>query len=236
MAKENEIVFTDYMGRIPQEYYPVPAKRMLPNWYKEMNPYVRGKREVITDTDLGNTSSTVKKCMPVFDALTAGYIIPLPCDVHVFNQDGYPAFSWPDYEIVAKHAPSQLGSHPTATGFPIPKFISTWIIKTPPGYSCLFVPPLHHDNVFKVLEGIVDTDTYHGSVEFPFQLKDMSWEGIIPAGTPMVQVIPFKRESWGHRVSNTPDEMNEQFYNFKRLRSVFFEAYKNKFWQKKEFN
>jgi hypothetical protein len=236
MAKENEIVFTDYMGRIPPEYYPVPAKRMLPNWYKEMNPYVRGKREVITDTSLGETSSTVKKCMPVFDALTAGYIIPLPCDVYVFNEGGYPAFKWPDYEVISKHAPSQVGNHPVATGFPTPKFISTWVIKTPPGYSCLFVPPLHHDNIFKILEGIVDTDTYHGSVEFPFQLKDMMWEGVVPAGTPMVQVIPFKREAWGHKVSNTPDEMNEHFYNFKRLRSVFFEAYKHKFWQKKEFN
>ena len=174
--------------------------------------------------------------MPVFDALTAGYIIPLPCDVYVFQENGVPAYKWPDQTFVGKHAASQLGNHPTATGFPPAKFINTWIVKTPPGYSCMFVPPMHHDNMFKVLEGVVDTDTYHGAVEFPFQLKDTSWEGLIPAGTPMVQVIPFKRESWSHEIINNEDEAESQFVVAKSLRAVFFEAYKNKFWHKKDFN
>lgn len=237
MAKEIKVTFTDYANSVPKEYYPVPAKKILPDWYKDMSSYIRGKKEIFTEEAAGVTSSTIKKCMPVFDALTAGYIIPLPCDVYVFQENGAPAFKWPDQiAYVGKHAASQLGGHPASTGFPPAKFINTWIIKTPPGYSCMFIPPMHHGNVFKVLEGIVDTDTYHGAVEFPFQLNDVSWEGLIPAGTPMVQVIPFKRESWSHEVINTAKEAESQFIVSKSLRSVFFEAYKNKFWHKKDFN
>jgi hypothetical protein len=235
MAKEIKVTFTDYTGAVPKEYHPVPAKKAIPDWYKDMNSYIRGKKEVITDPNGGNTSSTIKKCMPVFDALTAGYIIPLPCDIYVFQEDGAPAFKSPDTPYINKHSTFQLGNHPSATGFTPPKFINSWIVKTPPGYSCMFIPPMHHDNMFRVLEGVVDTDVYHGAVEFPFQLKDNSWEGIIPAGTPMVQVIPFKRESWIHEIKNTPQEAESHFVVARMLRSVFFEAYKNKFWQKKDF-
>lgn len=236
MAKEIKLTFTDYTGEVPKEYHPVPAKKVLPDWYKDMNSYITGKKEVVTDPNGGNTTSTIKKCMPVFDALTAGYIIPLPCDIYVYQEDGAPVFKWPDQAYISNHSASQIGNHPTATGFRPPKFTNTWIVKTPPGYSCMFVPPMHHDNVFKILEGVVDTDTYHGAVEFPFQLKDISWEGIIPAGTPMVQVIPFKRESWEHEIINTPEEATSHYVVARALRSVFFEAYKNKFWHKKDFN
>lgn len=236
MAKEIKVTFTDYTGGVPEEYYPVPAKKALPDWYKDMSSYIRGKKEVITGPNSGNTSGTVKKCMPVFDALTSGYIIPLPSDIYVYQEDGAPAFKCPDIQYVNKHSNAQLGTHPAATGFNAPKFINSWIVKTPPGYSCMFIPPMHHDNMFKVLEGVVDTDVYHGAVELPFQLKDISWEGIIPAGTPMVQVIPFKRESWTHEIVNTSKEAESHFVVSRILRSVFFEAYKRKFWQKKDYN
>jgi hypothetical protein len=236
MAKEIKVTFTDHTGEVPKEYYPVPAKKVIPDWYKDMNSYVRGKKEVVTDPADGDTSSTIKKCMPVFDALTAGYIIPTACDIYVYQEDGAPRFKWPSQKYLGSHSAEQIGNHPDATGFRAAKFVNTWIVKTPPGYSCMFIPPMHHDNMFKILEGVVDTDTYHAAVEFPFQLKNISWEGVIPAGTPMVQVIPFKRESWSHEVINTPEEAVSHYIAQKRLRSVFFEAYKNKFWHKKDFN
>jgi len=237
MAKEIKVTFTDFSGAIPKEYNPIPAKKVIPDWYKDMNSYLRGKKEVFTDTEMGATPSTIKKCMPVFDALSAGYIIPLPCDIYVYQENGIPEFRWPtQFSYIGKHPMSQVGEHPSSNGLPTPKFINTWIVKTPPGYSSLFIPPMHHDNMFKILEGVVDTDTYHAAVEFPFQLKDTSWEGIVPAGTPMVQVIPFKRDSWSHEVINNAEEAESQYIVSKMLRTVFFEAYKNKFWHKKDYN
>jgi hypothetical protein len=236
MAKELKMTFTDWTNTIPVEYHPIPAKKVLPAWYKDMNSYVRGKKEIFTGEGAAVTSSTIKKCMPVFDALTAGYMLLLPCDIYVYQDGGSPAFKCPDYNFMGTHSPVQIGAHPSSTGFAAPKFVNTWVIKTPPGYSCLFIPPLHHDNMFKILEGVVDTDTYQAAVELPFELKDTSWEGIIPAGTPMAQIIPFKRESWVHEVINTEKEAISQYVHARRLRAVFFEAYKNKFWHKKDFN
>jgi len=52
----------------------------------------------------------------------------------------------------------------------------------------------------------------------------------------MVQVIPFKRDSWSHEVINNAEEAESQYIVSKMLRTVFFEAYKNKFWHKKDYN
>ena len=48
---------------------------------------------------------------------------------------------------------------------------------------------------FKVLDGVVDTDTYYNNINFPFIWTGGSGEFVIPKGTPLVQVIPFRRES-----------------------------------------
>jgi hypothetical protein len=41
----------------------------------------------------------------------------------------------------------------------------------------------------------VDTDEYVNETNIPALLLDDDFEGIIEAGTPLVQVIPFKRDS-----------------------------------------
>lgn len=240
MSKKNIITFADYSGTIPEEYYPKPAKSFIPNWYKEANSFVGNKKvPVAREQDGGETASTIKKCMPVFDSLTAGYIIPLPNDVGITIEDGISVFRVPPARpFIDKHSEKQTQNHPDIKNpkQPSPKFVNTWVIKTPPGYSCLFVTPFHRDNLFKLFEAIVDTDTYNGAIEFPFELKEVGWEGIIPAGSPMVQIIPFKRESWNYEISDSNEDRGLQEKFYRSVRSVFFEAYKTKFWQKKEFN
>lgn len=74
------------------------------------------------------------------------------------------------------------------------------IIKTPPGYSCLFVSPLNNkDDRFEIISGIVDTDTYENFINFPIVIngdKYPNLETTIERGTPYVQIIPFKRDDW----------------------------------------
>ena len=55
--------------------HPVPANKAMPKWFKSLPPRVKN-----SDVDHGRT---VKKCIPVLDALSHGYIIPLWCDFHV---------------------------------------------------------------------------------------------------------------------------------------------------------
>jgi hypothetical protein len=116
-----------------------------------------------------------------------------------------------------------------------PKFNNPYGIKTPPGYSCLFIQPLHRESRFTIFPGIVDTDTYTSQVNFPFILNDENWEGIIPAGTPMAQVIPFKRESWTHSFGSEKEIKEERLVSQKR-KSMFINAYKKHFWNRKSYN
>jgi hypothetical protein len=74
------------------------------------------------------------------------------------------------------------------------KFHNYWAIRTPPGWSCLFVPPLNRPNgVFEAVAGIVDTDTYSAHIHFPFFPIGPDGIHIIEKGTPIIQVFPFRR-------------------------------------------
>lgn len=224
-----KIVFTDVLG-VDDVYAPVPASQVLPDWYKNTPEYTNGER-LVRD---GATPHTVKKCMPVFDAMTAGYVIPTPMDVQVTQRDGVPYYEWPQIGL-GFHPVEQAPEHPGKNGAPYPKWINPWATSTPRGYSCLFVPPMHNPNgIFTILSGVVDTDTYKAPVNFPFVLDDVTWEGLIPAGTPMVQVIPFKREAWKMSVGGDR-ERQEQVKAMSRLRSVWFNSYKRQFWTRKEY-
>ena len=226
-----KITFTDVTGAVAEQYFPSPASRVIPDWYKNTPEYVGGER-IIRD---GATPHTVKKCIPVFDAMTAGYVIRTYVDVQVTQRDGLPYYEWPSFGAISFHPVEQAPEHPGKNGAPYPKWSNPWAIRTPRGYSCLFIPPMHNPNgVFTVLPGVVDTDTYTAPVNFPFTLDDVAWEGLIPAGTPMVQVIPFRRDSW-NMVMGGDNELVSQGKVTNRLRSLWFNSYKRQFWTRKEY-
>jgi hypothetical protein len=213
---------------IEEEYYPQPASKLLPEWYKELNSYINNKKEPVGD---GQTSGTMKKCVPVFDAITAGYIITLPADVFVTQKDGEPYYEWSNYGLIAFHNVDQAPTHPNRNEHNLyPKFMNPWCIETSPGYSVLIVQPLHRESKFTILPGVVDTDAYVDKINFPFVLNDKTFEGLIPAGTPIAQIIPIKRENWKMEFSEI-DHISSK----RKLRSKMFDGYKNSFWHKKEY-
>ncbi len=73
--------------------------------------------------------------------------------------------------MVSNHGAHQVAGNPKE---PLPpcKFHNYWSIRTPPGWSCLFVPPLNRaGQPFECVAGIVDTDTYHAHIHFPPLLR-----------------------------------------------------------------
>lgn len=226
-----KITFTNISDYADLEV-PKPASRYIPEWYKEMQSYMNGKRQPMGN---GTNSATIKKCMPVFDAITSGYIIELPADVYVSQRDGEPWYEWSLFTMIQFHPVEQAPSHPKRNDMPqYPKFTNLWSIETPPGYSCLFVQPFHREAPFTILPGIVDTDSYTPPVNFPFVLNNRNFEGIIPKGTPIAQVIPFKRDSWQIDIGDKKN-FNKQFNVAHKINQTFFDAYKNLFWNKKEY-
>jgi len=225
------------MRFVPEEFYPKPAKNVLPEWYKDTENYMGNVKQ----PNIGQgTTKTIKQCMPVFDSLTSGYIIPLPCDIWVDNpvrEDGThkPLFSWANFDLIEYHSQKQAEFHPMNNGLDIPKIMSPWSIRTPKGYSCIFQQPFNRESPITILPGIVDTDHYFSPVNFPFVLTDETFHGLIPAGTPLVQVIPFRRENWTSEVSRSNRDIESADQNSIALHTRFFHSYKNQFWSRKSF-
>jgi hypothetical protein len=65
-------------------------------------------------------------------------------------------------------------------------------------------------------------------------INDPNFEGLIPKGTPIAQVIPFKREDWQMKIGSK-EELIEQNNITQKLQTKFFDRYKSMFWTKKEY-
>lgn len=218
---------------------PNPSSKHIPSWYKDMESYINSAK---VDNKENKINSTIKRCMPVFDAMSAGYIITLPVDVDVFIPEdetlwvqGKQHFKWSIINPIKFHPIEQAPTHPNRVKHnAYPKWINPWSIKTPEGYSTLFVQPMHRDSVFTIFPGVVDTDQYFAPIHFPMVINDPDFEGRIPKGTPIAQVIPFKRDIWELELGGIEDFKQQQNITNK-LNNRVFNKYKAIFRKNKEY-
>lgn len=232
-----EIIFTKTLN-IPDLYPPTPASKNMPEWYKNLDSY-GGFGKILDETNLPRT--TAKKCMPLFDSMSAGYLIYSHADIFVSqrvekNGELAPYYSWRQGPGVSFHEARQVLDYPNNVDnkFDYPKFINPWSIKTKKGYSCLFINPLHRDSVFTILPGMVDTDKYTAPVNLPFMLNDIKYEGLIPAGTPIAQIIPFKRDNWKMSFGKNKEVLESENVQ-KIIDSQYFDVYKRFFRSLKQY-
>ena len=215
-----------------EENFPSPAINNLPEAYKKM-PAFAGEKQLGPSDAL---NQTVKRCIPFLDALSAGYIIKTPADMWVELHEDKPYIRWAvDMKILDVHNSQQVPENMVPEYcYDIPfKLANHFGIQTPPGYSTLFVPILNvPNNPLISFSGVVDTDTFNIPVNFPFFLKK-GFIGKIPAGTPIAQLIPFKRENWKSEISKADEQL---FSKIKlRIKSNFEFAYKKFFWKRKQY-
>jgi Family of unknown function (DUF6065) len=170
---------------------PVPAREALPDWFRRLAPVDKNH---LSTTD---NALTVKRCMPFLDALMAGWILPLAATVRIDIRDNGQTVDtgWDfDKTMVSNHHPYQVNGHPMQPRPPC-KFHNHWTIRTPKGWSCLFIPPMNQPNgVVEIAAGIVDTDEYTSLIHFPFFATAPDGLYTLEKGTPLVQVIPFRRD------------------------------------------
>lgn len=230
--KEPIITFkcdSDLRGVIPD---PIPASEATPKWYKKM-PY-----------DNGVLANTVKRCVPFKDAMNMGYILPLWIDLEIQNDGRKLTFNYNGdiltHPIFKNHDHRQIEGCPigsTPYGKQPMIFMNPWVITTPPGWSCMFIQPINHfDGRLHIITGVVDTDKYKSKINFPFIWMDKEFNGLIPQGTPLVQVIPFKRTEWSHEVGELSKEDNTiDKIITKKISSVFKNAYRLNWWTPKRY-
>ena len=144
----------------------------------------------------GGEDLTVKHCMPFVDALTHSFIIPLQADLHVHDGRFTWDWDWPESPL-GLHFSNQLPGVPFVNQNHVAlKAINFWAMRTEPGYATLFTHPLNRlDLPFRTLSGLVDTDNFDKlPIHFPMLWVDEDFEGTLPAGTPVAQCVPIKRE------------------------------------------
>ncbi len=238
LKKDKKIIFQSLLADSIDK--PKPALQFIPEVYKKLDRQMSGQHK--------KTNQTIKACVPFLDAYKSGYILPFQIDYDVYYYDGRLNFDASNILSGAQeaealknfkidfHANEQVPEelrHDKRTVEAVFKFINPWTIITPPGYSCLFTQPLNQNAPFKIIDGVVDTDKYHNRVHFPFYWTgDINKRYLLKHGTPMVQVIPFKRDDWKMEVSKE-DAFNEKYWFSLARRLV--DGYRQTAWSKKNY-
>jgi len=204
---------------------PTPSKFSIPDWY----------RELPKSKDLVINSNNLKFCMPFLDTLSSGYtqqtwsniIVKKDLDRLIIENNS-------ELEMINKRTISSLS---VSDSYLKEEFIwrSYWVPVLPKGYSVLITHPHNRlDLPFTTISGIVDADKFQytqiGNIPFYFK-KD--FEGVIPAGTPMYQIFPFKRENWEVKLETFNEDLQNE-HNI-MLDSLGKNIYRDNFWTRKGY-
>jgi hypothetical protein len=223
---------------------PEPSYKNIPFWYKQQklfsnneNDFLKANKKAVLEEN--KFHYTYKTCTPLVDTLTSGYIIKTSADMLILNlgKETYePEIQWNvSWNLADKQNDEVLGNYPVPHGYYPGLFRWTidYKVITPTGYSLWITHPSHrHDLPFLTINGFVDTDKHPNHLVLPFFIQN-NFEGIIPKGTPIAQIIPIKRDSWHHEHTKyNPDEDN---YVSDYVKTSFIRAYKKKYWTKKEY-
>lgn len=185
---------------------------------------IKLSREIKPDWLQNQRGSDFKfaQCPGMDDWLKSGYIIPAWTDIEIkankagtiiklLNQASYQSPERMDDRFVKDII--NLDSNVKFCAWKIP---SPWAIFTKPGYSAHVLPALFHSPFLR------DLFLYPGSVDYDsFTTVNVMFTPIrechikIPAGTPLLHIIPFKREDIdGVCSGSTQTERNKHVYGF----------------------
>lgn len=224
---------------------PKRGSNLVSEWFKDAPRFHNADSELKATDTFHNL--TVRHCMPFLDSMTAGYFLTTWTDIYVKRENGKPVISYDNINAINEFGYGIIQYQeyfksyvPTMPGFdPFVYAWSTyWRVKTPEGVSCLFTQPMNRTDLpFITLSGVVDTDNWNGSDVLNFALKE-NFEGVIPKGTPYVQIIPFVRNEWDHNVFSSKDEsMIEERNLVLKLRHKDLKSgyYRDNLWKTKKY-
>ena len=223
---------------------PGPIIKTLPEWYRRadrfaVNPETGKPFELPED---GGKIPTWKACPAVFDVMGAGYTYKTPCDIEFVEEAGGNLNA---RVLDPQHQNFLLDREPlhqfvVPEGYHAKHFAwwADWAVELPEGYSALYTHPLNRFELpFITTNGIVDNDKDRlpGAMPF-FFLKGIT--GVLPAGTPYAQILPFRREHWESEIeaSLSVEEMEaKNRENSRKFRRPDGGIYQKQVWERRKY-
>jgi len=240
MYKHKNIIFQPTLEKIEAlTVAPQPAYMHIPDWYKKQKLFSGNESNFLKAFKKPNFSKTYKMCTPLVDSLTSGYIITLAADIIVTNvgEHSYvPQINWNvSWNILDGQPTDVLGNYPVPSGYypAMFRWHPEWFIETPSGYSLWVTHPSHRNDLpFFTLNAFVDTDKHPNALLFPFFIKE-GFEGIIEKGTPIVQIIPIKRDSWISKIRSF--DIKKAISSIDNVMLKVSRVYKHNYWSRKKY-
>lgn len=216
---------------------PSPSKKYIAEWYKNIPLFSSDKKIIFNKDGSWQSNATLKKCIPFLDVMISGYVQELWTDVYIdttgekilcdFNSSIPP--------VLIRDPPYYLPKNDIweETEF---AWNTQWEPRTDLGYSCIYLHPSNRfDLPFITCSGVIDTDSWNVPGLLPFMIKK-NFRGIIKKGTPMYQVIPFKREDWLADSTDNPEKsINEVNDKLKKIKKIPIDGYRDTVWKKKKY-
>lgn len=221
---------------------PISASKTLPEWYIKGDRFYKNphNNEYYIGED-GGKISTWKSCHSFMDAMISGYMIRTPCDIEFYlDNNGKICSKISDEknkDFCAERSPMEQFHQPD--GYYLDHFAwwVDWCVELPKGYSALYTTPFNRfDLPFINTSGIIDNDVVNISGYLPFFIRE-GWTGVLPEGTPFVQIFPFKREDWKSEIFiEDPYKIyDKNIKNSEKYRIPNGGVYKNKDWHKRSY-
>jgi len=218
---------------------PVPISKSMPQWYKEADRFAKMPNgEYWIGPDKGKIP-TWKACPAILDILTTGYSLVTPCDIEFFLDDAGQIdvkIEDPMYKgFATRRPPMPQFRHPEGYYNYHFAWMPDWAVKVPEGYSVLYVSPFNrYDLPIMTVSGIIDNDKVNLPGSFPFFVQE-GWTGVLPAGTPYAQLLPFLREDWKSEITipTSSQMMNHNIENSKKYRVPDGGVYQKEVWTKR---
>jgi len=223
---------------------PLPTIKTIPEWYRKadrfaVNPMTGKPWEM---PDGSGKIPTWKACPAVFDIMGTGYVYRTPCDIDFFEDSSG--------QIQAKVLDSQyadfLQERMTMPQFVTPRgyhdkhfaWWSDWAVEVPEGYSVLYTQPFNRFELpFLTTSGIIDNDKVHLPGTMPFFVAK-GFTGILPAGTPYAQMLPFKREHWESEIDvaiGYEEMLKKNHENSDKYRVKDGGVYQKEVWERRKY-
>jgi hypothetical protein len=231
--KTSKCPFTSFFS--DSEYKPkinqtesLDINKLIQDFHKNEQKKILESNKLISNPQVLTRDTTVVNCPGITDYLKTGYIVPSWSDISFRKLDGKIMFNscdlYPDVHhgihIFDQYRGMNNDQLPFSGGFH--KVSTPWMMKTTPGTSVLITHPFWDRNKsFTTVSAVVHPDKTPVQIKWFFEFnKEMPNtpdivdvdQQIIERGTPLILLVPFKRDRFYHEFKYLSSTEMEKIY------------------------